>query len=124
DASMTHPDVIVVGAGAIGLAVADRLAGTGRSVVVVDAREPGREASWAGSGALSLIMPDVAPAPLRPLALRSEALWRDFAADLRERSKVSIEYLRSGLLRVVSAAEHAAGVRTTVAWLEAHGVEV
>src|ERR1700729_792107 len=46
-------DVIVVGAGLIGLAIAFELAERGASVRVYDRREPGRAASWAGAGMLA-----------------------------------------------------------------------
>jgi glycine oxidase len=117
-------DVVVVGAGVIGMAVAARAAASGHGVAVVDAREPGREASWAGSGALSLIMPDLAPAPMRPLAARSVALWGAFAAEIEERSGVSVEYQRSGLLRLVGASKPPEVVERTVAWLREHAIEV
>jgi glycine oxidase len=46
-------DVIVVGAGLIGLAIAFELADRGASVRVFDRGEPGRGASWAGAGMLA-----------------------------------------------------------------------
>jgi len=46
-------DVIVVGAGLIGLAVAFELAERGATVRVYDRGEPGRGASWAGAGMLA-----------------------------------------------------------------------
>ena len=46
-------DVIVVGAGLIGLAIAFELAERGASVRVYDRGEPGRAASWAGAGMLA-----------------------------------------------------------------------
>jgi glycine/D-amino acid oxidase-like deaminating enzyme len=45
-------DVIVVGAGIIGLSLARELRKTGRTVLVVERREPGREASYAAGGML------------------------------------------------------------------------
>jgi glycine oxidase len=117
-------DVLVVGGGVIGLSIADRLAAGGRRVAVLDASEPGREASWAGSGALSLIMPDLAPPPLRPLAARSQQLWPEMAADLEARTRVSIEYRCSGLLRLALNEDQAPVVAGTVAWLREHGVGI
>ena len=46
------PDVIVVGAGLIGLAIAYELAQRGGAVTVYDRDEPARAASWAGAGML------------------------------------------------------------------------
>lgn len=114
-------DVIVVGAGAIGLAVADRLAERGDRVVVVDARLAG-QASWAGSGALALIMPQLASPPLRELAWHSTKRWPDFAADLQERSGVDIERRNTGLLRLVYSPSTQDSVRSTGEWLSAAGI--
>jgi glycine oxidase len=45
-------DVVVVGGGVIGLAIAWRAAGAGMTVTVVD-QAPGRGASWAAAGMLA-----------------------------------------------------------------------
>ncbi len=46
-------DVIVIGAGVIGLAIAFELAQRGAGVRIYDRGEPGRAASWAGAGMLA-----------------------------------------------------------------------
>src|ERR1700752_5121139 len=46
-------DIAIVGAGIIGLAVAFRLAGAGRDVVVVDPNDPGSGASYGNAGAIA-----------------------------------------------------------------------
>jgi glycine oxidase len=120
----TTVDVAIIGGGVIGLAIADRLAGLGRSVLVLDAGEPGREASWAASGSLALIMPDLAPAPMRPFASKSQALWGPFAEGLEARSGMPIEYVDSGLLRLVRDEADEAKVGRTVAWLRDHDVAI
>jgi glycine oxidase len=45
--------IVVVGAGLIGLGIAYELARRGATVRVIDEREPGRAASWAGAGMLA-----------------------------------------------------------------------
>src|SRR4051812_12103800 len=94
-------DVVVVGAGAIGLAIADRLAASGLSVIVHDAGEPGREASWAAGGILSPVHPHRYPEALLRLAARSVELWGPFARELEQRAGVDLEVRRSGILRLV-----------------------
>ena len=57
-------EFLIVGGGVVGLSIAYELAGQGaREVVVIDAGEPGKEASWAGAG----IMPPGPPRPRTPL---------------------------------------------------------
>lgn len=45
-------DCLIIGAGAVGLSIAYELARRGKRVSVIDRREPGTEASWAGAGIL------------------------------------------------------------------------
>ncbi|MGO4614701.1 glycine oxidase ThiO [Nocardia sp. 2YAB30] len=116
-----NPDVVVIGAGAVGLAVAHRLAGAGSAVTVVDAGEPGRKASWAASGSLSLILPQAAPKPLRALAAASWALWPDFAAQVEQHSGMDVQVRRSGLVRLVLSQSSEAATEESRAWLSTHG---
>jgi glycine oxidase len=67
-------DVVVVGAGLIGLAIAFELAERGATVRVYDRGEPGRAASWAGAGMLAPYTERVA----------NEALLGFCASSLRE----------------------------------------
>ena len=69
-------------------------------------------------------MPDRAPPAIRPLAVRSTGLWPTFAADLEERSGMSLEFSKSGLLRLVLGDEDAKSVEQTEGWLRGHGVEI
>ncbi|WP_025856140.1 FAD-binding oxidoreductase [Pseudomonas sp. CHM02] len=50
---MSDPDIVVVGAGIIGVACALQLARQGRKVLVVDAQEPGMGASYGNAGHLA-----------------------------------------------------------------------
>ena len=50
---MTSPDVLVIGGGAIGCALARELSVRGRSVLVMERGQPGGEASGAAAGLLS-----------------------------------------------------------------------
>ncbi|MFO0876910.1 MAG: FAD-dependent oxidoreductase [Gemmataceae bacterium] len=80
----SHPDVIVVGGGVIGLTTAWYLAGQGVQVTVVDQREPGQEASWAGAGILPPANLDKARDAREKLHALSFTLHADLAAALRE----------------------------------------
>ena len=55
-------DVVIVGGGVIGLSIALALAREGVRPTVLDRREMGREASWAGAG----LIPPQADNPARP----------------------------------------------------------
>ena len=45
--------IVIVGAGIIGLGIGWQMAKAGREVVVVEARKPGRGATWAAAGLLA-----------------------------------------------------------------------
>lgn len=79
---MTVADVVVVGGGIVGLSVAWRALGTGRSVVVVDPA-PGRGASRAAAGMLAPVTEArAAEGPLTRLGLASLRRWPAFAEEL------------------------------------------
>jgi glycine oxidase len=86
-------DVIIVGAGVIGLSLAWELRRRERAVVVVEKGEPGREASHAAGGMLAWC-DDQLPAKLVPLAELSTRLYPEFVREVEDASGVSVD-LRS-----------------------------
>lgn len=93
-------DVVVVGAGVIGLAVAWRAAQAGASVTVCDPR-PGQGASWAAAGMLAPVNESsVVEAPLTRLALESSRRWPAFAAALSAAGGVDVGLRDEGTLAV------------------------
>ena len=95
---MSEPhDVVIVGGGVIGLSIAYALAREGIRPTVLDRRELGREASWAGAG---LIPPvgDRDARSSRSIALRSWSarLYPDWSAALREETGIDNGYRRTG----------------------------
>ena len=90
--------VIVIGAGIIGALIALRLKDQGAEVVVLERKRLGAEASWAGAGILCPIQPWLYPDAFTRLVEASLALWPGLAEELRERSGIAIEFLRSGML--------------------------
>ena len=76
------PDVIIVGAGVIGLSIAWELASRGSKVTVVDKQQPGKEASWAGAGILPPANLESAIDPLEQLHGLSHQLHEQWAQTL------------------------------------------
>jgi len=93
----TKFDVIVIGGGLIGLSLAWRLACRGMGVLILDRREPGREASHAGGGMIADLDP-VLPAELRELAHRSAMLYPAFVEELRAASGLAIDLRDNGVI--------------------------
>ncbi len=90
-------NVIVIGAGIIGLSVAIELNKRGLRVLVVEKGEVGREASWAAGGMLVDFPCETRPA-LRELATASAAMYPEFVRELEDESKLKIDLRSQGTL--------------------------
>src|SRR2546423_6634727 len=96
-------DVIVVGAGIVGLACAWRAAQAGLSVLVLERGEPGGQASAAAAGMLAPVTEAMfGEDELLRLNIAGRAEWPAFAAALSERSGVDLDYVESGALVVAA----------------------
>jgi len=91
-------DVIIVGGGVVGLAVGYVLAREGLSCLILDRRETGREASWAGAGMLPPIGDAHRPPSHPTLALRawSAQLYPEWSGALRDETGIDNGYRRTG----------------------------
>ena len=90
-------DVIIVGAGVIGCAIAYNLGKAGVKALVIDKADGvGQEASWAGAGVLTSHASTRQPYP--ELCRASLALYPLLADELRERTQIDIEFMQSGTL--------------------------
>jgi glycine oxidase len=98
-------DVVVVGGGVIGLAVAWRAAGAGMTVTVVD-QTPGQGASWAAAGMLAPVTEvHYGERPLLDLNLAAADRWPAFAAEVEEASGHPVGYRPGGTLAVARDAD-------------------
>jgi glycine oxidase len=111
---MAAPDVIIVGGGVIGCAIAYYLAQAGVQVTIVERGEVGGEASGASAGLLAPLELTVEHGPLHDLCLASLPLHPPLADTLREETGIDVEYLRSGILRLALTDEDAADLRALV----------
>src|SRR5207245_7184686 len=93
-------DVIVIGAGVQGCAVALRLAQAGRRVVVLERAVPGAEASSAAAGILSPGVEAEEPGPFHQLCAASLARYRAFAEELERLTGISVGYRAGGTLQI------------------------
>jgi glycine/D-amino acid oxidase-like deaminating enzyme len=112
-------DVVVVGAGMVGAATAAALAAAGWRVLVVDRRGPLGGTTAAGEG--NILVSDKLPGPELTLALRSVALWREFAGALgggfefegKGGVVAAEDEAQLGALRDLAERQRAAGVEVT-----------
>ncbi|MDR3440971.1 FAD-dependent oxidoreductase [Telmatospirillum sp.] len=115
---MQECDIAVVGAGIIGAAAADHLAGLGYKVVVIDRAEPGAGTSGACDGYVSVSTK--VPGVTLELAAESQRLWRDLAAELGR----DIGYSAPGGLLIAETEIDPAALEAQAAMLRNAGVIV
>src|SRR5438067_6560608 len=87
-------DVVIVGGGIIGCAIAYNLRKLGVAVTVLDKEEIGAEASSAAAGLLAPLGPLSGPGPFADLLLASFALFPSLVPELEEVSGIRTEYER------------------------------
>ena len=104
-------DVVIVGGGIIGCAIAYFLRKRDIAVTVLERGEIGAQASNAAAGLLAPLGPLSGPGPLADLLLGSFALFPALVTELENVSGIRVEYKRTGALRIVRAAKHVASLR-------------
>ena len=93
-------DVVVIGAGVHGCAVAWRLAQAGKRVLVLEKSVPGAEASSAAAGILSPGVEAEEPGPFYQLCAASLGRYREFADELERTTGIQLGFRGSGTLQV------------------------
>jgi glycine oxidase len=118
------PEVLVVGAGVIGCAVARHLALRGARVRVLERGEPGAEASWAAAGLLAPLVGADEPGPFVELLLRGREMYPAFAAALREETGIDVGYSDAGMLSLALTGADEPAMERRHAWQSAAGLPV
>jgi glycine oxidase len=93
-------DIIIAGAGIIGVSMALELRQRGPSVLVLDRAEPGGEASSAAAGMLAAADPET-PEALRPLAMESARMFPVFVQKLESASTLQADFRRAGTIALL-----------------------
>jgi glycine oxidase len=106
NAAVKSWDVIVIGAGIIGLAIARELRKRGMSVLVVDRGEPGREASYAAAGMLVGEGQENPPA-LREMARTSARMYPEFVHEIEDESRSKVDLRDHGTIIFLAEGETA-----------------
>ncbi len=93
-------DVIIAGAGIIGVSLALELRQRGATVLVLDRAEPGAEASSAAAGMLAPADPET-PAALRPLAQASAQMFAAFVQRVESGGGMQVDFRRVGTIALL-----------------------
>ncbi len=112
---MKNYDVVIIGGGLIGGAIAWELARHGVQVVLLDRQQPGREASWAAAGILSASPESPAAIPLVPLFKASLGLYPLFVAAVEEATGRSVGFRREGAIEAFFAGDARRELSTFIA---------
>jgi glycine oxidase len=117
-------DVVVVGGGIIGLAVAYHLSRENVRVTLVERGAVGREASWAAAGYLSFQGSSNVPGPRLDMARTSCRMYAGWMAELAELTPADTGFLRCGLLDLCFGDAETREARQRAAWQQAAGYAV
>jgi glycine oxidase len=117
------PDVLIIGGGVIGCAVAYVLARAGIGVRLLEQHRVGAHASGGAAGLLAVHAERMDEGSFEQLALASRDLFRTYAPRLQEETGIDIEFQQHGLLMLIeperAAAARAAEQRSQhLRWLE------
>jgi glycine oxidase len=116
---MTHTtgqDIIIVGAGIIGGAIAWELARRGVRVTVLDRGAVGREASYAAAGMLSPQVEAQEPSPLLHLGIAARARYPEWVRAVSQESGSHIDFGARGLLNLALTEEAATMLQSRRDW--------
>jgi glycine oxidase len=117
-------DVIVIGAGVVGLSAARALAAAGARVLVVERRRVGAEASSAAAGMIAPQVETAADSPLLELALRARDHLVALAPALEEETGIAVELSPEGILEVAFTDDEERALEARLAWQHARGLTV
>ncbi|HEY6410207.1 MAG TPA: glycine oxidase ThiO [Ktedonobacteraceae bacterium] len=126
--SATHvqstTDIVIIGGGVIGCAIAYYLRKSGIAVTVIDKGEIGAEASSAAAGLLAPLGSLPGPGPLADLLLASWSIFPSLIPELEQASGMSIAYEQSGSLRVARNPNSVANLRKRMKAWQPLGLEM
>jgi glycine oxidase len=117
-------DILIVGGGVIGCALAAELATRGQRVTVIERGEPGLEASGAAAGMLTPQAEAHRRDGLFDLALESRNLYPQWAGALFEETGIDVGYRRTGILQCVFGEPGGQRLFPAYAWQCAAGLPV
>ncbi|MCH8064082.1 MAG: FAD-dependent oxidoreductase, partial [Chloroflexi bacterium] len=115
-----NADVIVVGAGVVGCAVAYYLALNGVKVTMMEREAIGSGASTHATGSLSLLGAEFSPGPSFQLALAGYREFVDLVPRLESETGINLLYQRRPSLRLALDEDEEGLIKRMMAWQKEH----
>ncbi|HEX7102165.1 MAG TPA: glycine oxidase ThiO [Nitrolancea sp.] len=112
-------EIVIVGGGIMGCALAYDLTARGAEVLLLERRELAREASWASAGIIS--PPSPRYGAKAELALRSYARYHGLVQEVEDASGIETGWTHRGIVNVATS-ENEGGLRETLRWQQEHGL--
>lgn len=116
-------EVVVVGAGIVGAAIAWELSRRGVRTAMIDPRGAGQGATFASAGVLAPFIEAPGGGPLHELTTRSLGMYDAFVDALRAAGDAPVEYRRCGTLEIAADAAAVERLTALARWTAAAGVE-
>lgn len=117
-------EIIVIGGGVVGCAIARRLAKDGHQVVLLERHEPGAGASGAAAGMIAPQAEADSATPLLGLGLCSRALYPDWVAEVCQDSGIDPEFHQEGLVFAALSEEESSKLTRIARWQTEQGLPV
>jgi len=121
---MSRYDVIVLGGGIIGCALAEELARRGQRVVVLERGRIGAEASVAAAGILLAQMDVLKPGPLLELCQAARRLYPGWIRRLERAAGMRADFRIAGVLYLAASAAQARRMQARADWQRRLGLAV
>ena len=121
---VSHADILILGGGIIGCALADELARHGCQVLVVERERLGQEASSAAAGILSAQVDCVQPDSVFELCQAARRMYPRWVEHLERRSDLSVGYHVDGIVSLAMNGREERALSQQARWQLKQGLRV
>ncbi len=119
---MSHPDIVVIGGGIIGAAVARSLALAGLTVAIIDSGTEQGIATQASAGMLAPLAETDTEDPVLGISVRGRDIYTELAPQLEEETGVDIGLWCEGIMKVAFSEADEDATRSLIAWQRQQGL--